>query len=115
MPTTAIAVQSMPSPWSQTGTALTMTAADVANGNHFVLTNTTIVTAQNTGGSAYTVTIDSIADAKYGRSGSVTAQSLAAGEIRSFRIVADGWANTSTGYVTLSASNAAVKFGLMVL
>lgn len=113
MPTTAITVQDMPSAYSQTGTAVTMTAADVANGNHFVLTGTTIVTAQNTGGSAYTVTIDSQPDLKYGRSGSVAAQSLAASEIRQFRIVADGWADASTGYVTLSASNAAVKFGLM--
>lgn len=115
MATTAIAVQDMPGPYSQTGTALTKTAADVANGNHFILTGTTIVVAHNTGGSAYTVTIDSQPDAKYGRSGSVTAQSVAAGAVRMFRVVADGWAAAADGKVTLSASNAAVEFGLMKL
>ncbi len=103
-----------PGQWSLTGTALTMEVADVANGNDFAQDRDVLVIAHNTGGSAYTVTITSTADPKYGRTGDVNAQSLAAGEIRIFRLTGSGWAD-SNGKINLGASNAAVKFGVVVL
>ena len=115
MPTTAIAVQDIVGGYSTTGAAVTMTAADVANGNHFVAAGTTLVIAQNTNTTTpYTVTIVSEPDATTGRSGDVSAQSLAASEIRHFNISIPGWADTAdSNKVLISASNAAIKFGLI--
>ena len=103
-----------PGKWSLTGQAVTMEAADTANDNDFAQDRDVLIVAHNTGGSAYTVTITSVADPKYGRTGDVNAQSLAAGEIRIFRLTGLGWAD-SNGKINLSASNVAVKFGVIVL
>lgn len=103
-----------PGKYSQTGTAVTMAGADVGNGNDFAQDRDVLVIAQNTGGSPYTVTITSQADPQYGRTGDVNAQSLAAGEIRIFRLTGPGWAD-SNGKINISATNAAVQFGVVVL
>lgn len=113
MAETSISLQTGPTEYSQTGLAVTMTAADVGNGNVFTFAGSRVlIIAQNTGGSSYTVTITSQADPVTGRTGHVSAQSLAAGEIRVFRIPSTGWADTSSK-VYISASNTAVKFGLV--
>jgi hypothetical protein len=112
MATTALSGTTNPDPayYSTTGTELTMTAADVANGNHIVAAFNIILVAHNTGGSAYTVTITSAADANTGRTGDVSAQSLAADEIRYFWLTPDGW-NDANGQYLVSANNAAVELG----
>lgn len=97
-----------------TGAAVTMTAADASNLNEFVASGKDLVVAHNTGGSAYTVTITSVAD-PYGRTGDVAAVSIAAGAYMVFGPLENtGWLQTN-GKVYLQASNAAVKFGIVRL
>jgi hypothetical protein len=103
-----------PGKWSTSGVVATMEVADTANDNDFAQDRDILLIVHNTGGSAYTVTITSEADPKYGRTGDVSAQSLAAGEIRLFRLTGQGWAD-SNGKINVSASNVAVKFGVIVL
>lgn len=111
---TALTLTTAPGFYSTTGVAMTMTAADTGSGNEFPASGKMLILAHNTGGSAYTVTITSSADAATGRTGSVSAQSLAAGEIRAFIIKPNGWKDAN-GKIQLSASNTAVKFGVMYL
>lgn len=93
---------------------LTMAAADVANGNQFVASGKDLVIAHNTGGSAYTVTVTSVAD-PYGRTGNISAYSIGAGEYAIFGpFELAGWQQTD-GKILISASNAAVKFGVVPL
>ena len=110
MATAPVTETTTPTRYSQTGAAVTMTAADVANGNHIDSSRNVMVIANNTGASPYTVTITSVADNVTGRTGDVAAQSLAADEIRIFLLTASGWSDASDQYL-VSASNAAVKFG----
>jgi len=114
MAETALTRTTAPDKFSQTGVALTMTAADVANGNSIAGATDLLVIAHNTGGSPYTVTITSQADPRTGRTGDVSAQSLAPDEYRVFRLSNLGWANSSR-LIIIAASNAAVKIGVVVL
>lgn len=114
MATTALAGTTAPGVYSQTGAPMTMTAADVANGNHIVSTKKVLIVCENTDGStAYTVTITSVADTITGRTGSVSAQSLAAGEIRTFLLTSNGW--SSNDQYLISANNASIKIGWMLI
>jgi hypothetical protein len=91
---------------------VTMTAADVANGNQFPFSNKDLLIIQNTGAGAHTVTITSIADDQ-GRLGSITAENINAGEIKVFGpMKSAGWQQTD-GYIYLSANHAEVKFGII--
>lgn len=93
---------------------ITMTAADVANGNQFVPTGNELVIAHNSGASPYTVTITSVA-AGNNRTGDITTYSLAAGDYAVFGpFRREGWLQ-SDGYIYLAASNASVKFGIITL
>lgn len=108
MAETAISVTTPPSRWSSTGSALTMTAVDNTNGNKFLASSSQILLVQNTSGGSLTFQLTSQPDSRTGRSGNVS-QSLAAGEIRIFRLTEDGWANDS-GYVLIpSGLNASLK------
>lgn len=112
MATTALAVQTLPDNYSTTGLVATMPAADNVNGNHFPFSgDQMIIVCWNSGASAYTVTITSTAAPVSGRLGDVNAVSLAADEIRIFRLARSGWVNSS-GNVEISANNAAVKIGV---
>jgi hypothetical protein len=87
-------------------------AADVANKNQFTSSGRDLLLVNNTGASAYTVTITSIADA-LGRTGDISAYSLAAGDFAVFWVGAQaGWQQTD-GKVYLEANNAAVKFAIV--
>lgn len=101
-----------PGRWSTTGTAVTMTAGSVV-ADDWPADRDQLIIAYNSGASPYYVTITSQAD-KYGRTGHVTQQSLAAGEIRIFRLTNDGWADSS-GNVNVVVENASVKWGIVVL
>jgi len=92
-----------------------MTACDVANGNQFVLDGPMILIVQNTdGASARTFTLTSLAD-PMNRTGDVTAYSVGIGEIAAFYFgQVAGWRQTD-GYLYLSGSNAALKFGIIRL
>lgn len=93
---------------------LTMAAADASNLNQFAASGNDLVFAHNSGASAYEITVTSVADA-FGRTGSVTAFSLGAGEYAVFGpFKLAGWVQTD-GKIYLQASNAAVKFGIVAL
>jgi hypothetical protein len=93
---------------------LTMAAANVADKNYFVAGGNDLVVAHNTGVGAVTVTITSVAD-PFGRTGDVTAYSMAAGEYAVFGPFKNlGWAQ-SNGQVYLEASSADVKFGVVAV
>lgn len=92
---------------------LTMEAADVTNGNQFVASGNDLVIAHNTGASAATITIRSVAD-PYGRTGDIS-YSLGAGEYAVFGpFPCLGW-QQSDGKIYLEASSADVKFGVLAL
>jgi hypothetical protein len=119
MPRTTIAAQTPKGPYVSLPPAadsldVTMTAADVTNKNQTLLNGPLLLIAQNSGASAYTVTITSAPDSKL-RTGDITAYSLAAGDIAAFVInQTEGWLQ-SDGYLYYEASNAAVKFALLRL
>lgn len=94
---------------------LTWTAADTTNQNRFVLTGSYLVLVRNSHATtAYTVTFTSTADSK-GRSGDVSAYSLAAGEVAAFMVNStEGWKQTD-GYFWLEANNASVLFAIVKL
>lgn len=100
--------------YSANAADVTMTAADVANKNQATMSAKLLLIAHNTGGSAYTVTVDSVAD-PYGREGDITTYSVGAGEYAVFGpFEPAGW-RQSDGKLYFEASNAAVKFGLVRL
>jgi hypothetical protein len=116
MPATALTQTSAPHKYSQTGAVVTMAAADVANGNKISdATRDMLVIARNSGASARTVTITSEPLSDFQRTGDVNAQSLAAGEIRIFRLTKNGWADETTNEILLSANHAEVLFGVVDL
>ncbi len=114
MPTTVIAATSTPGQYSTTGQALTKTAADTTNNNHIVATSNVLLIAYNAGVGAATITITSEPDPTFGRSGDVSAQSLAADEIRVFRLTTTGWADSS-GNIVITCSSTDIKLDWMDL
>ena len=103
-----------PGLWSTIGAEVTMAAGDVGSGNDFAQDRDCLLVAWNSGASPYYVTITSQADSRYGRTGDVTQQDLAADEIRVFRLTGDGWAD-SNGKINVAVENAAIKLGVLVL
>lgn len=114
MARTTLTRSTAPGSYGAAGAAVTFTAADVANKNQFTATGRELVIARNSGASAYTITITSAPD-PYGRTGHITAESIAAGETKVFGpFKRSGWQQTD-GFFYLEASNAAVLFGIVVL
>jgi hypothetical protein len=94
---------------------LPMTAADTSNKEQFVATGKDLIVAHNTGASAYTVTITSVADGRNRRTGDITSYSIGAGEYAAFGpFEKAGWMQTD-GKIYLEANNTAVKFGVVAL
>ena len=95
----------------------TLAAGDAANGNKFACTGKEILIAYNSDGvNPYTITINSVADEK-GRSGSITAYSLAAGDYIIWTgglTNSKGWRQTD-GTITLSVENAAITLAAIRL
>lgn len=99
--------------WPTDGVTITETAAIVADKEQFAATGKEIVIARNTDVGAQTVTITSVS--YLGRTGDITADSIAAGALHvygPFNI--DGWRQTD-GYIYLEASSANVKFSVITL
>lgn len=91
---------------------VTMTAVDTTNHNQFVLDGPMILLVQNTGASDYTFTLTSAVDPQ-NRTGDITTYTLSPDEIAAFNIPrTEGWKQTD-GYFYLTASNTAVKFGIL--
>ncbi len=98
-------------PWSQVGVAVTMTASAGAGGDTFAASGDMILIAWNSGATPRTITITSQPDPATGRSGDVTAQALAAGEFRAFRLLPLGWSNA--GSIAIATSHAEVKIAIL--
>jgi hypothetical protein len=114
MPRQSLSKSSAPGPYPTAALAVTMTAADVANGSQFPLTGRELVLIQNTGASSRTYTVSSVAD-PYGRSADITTASIAAGAILVLGPLAlSGW-QQADGALYLSASHAEVKIGIIQL
>ena len=110
MPTTALTATTTPSGYSETGQAITFTAADVANGNHIDSADNIFVVARNVHVStAYTVTITSQPDSTTGRTGDVDAVSVAAGTATLFQLQSDGWSDSNSQYL-INANNTSIEF-----
>jgi len=93
---------------------LTMTAADAANKNQFAPSGHDLILAWNSGASPRTVTLTSAVNPQ-NRTGDITTYALAAGEIAALGPIGTlGWVQAD-GYVYLEASNAEVKFGVIIL
>lgn len=114
MAETLLTATTAPGKFSQTGTVLTMNAGDVGNGNYAAGATDILVVVHNTDAGSQTITITSSAHPMTGRTGDVSAQSLAAGEYRVFRLGNLGWAN-SNRQIIFAASSANVKIGVVIL
>ena len=92
------------------GQTLTQTAADATNLNYFPMTGNEVLIAWNSGASSRTVTITSVAD-KNGRTGDITADSIAADEIKIYPFFkTEGWSQGANGQLYHEANHADVKF-----
>ena len=101
-------------PITATGADFVFTAADSVNGNSFVSTGRELLLVHNTGGSAYTVTVSSVADG-LARTGDITAYSVGAGLFSMLGpFLQPGW-QQSDGTVHVTASNAAVTLAVIRL
>jgi hypothetical protein len=94
---------------------LPMAATVVADKTQFVASGKDLVIAQNTGATAHTVTISSVANPKDGRTGDVAAYSIDAGEIAVFGPFSrEGWLQAD-GNIYLEANHVEIKFGVITL
>ena len=98
--------------------AMTMTAVDNVNGNKFTSANDAVVVVHNTSGGplSFEMTSQPIAGTGVGsgRTGHVD-QSLAAGEIRAFRVTKNGWEDGNSEVLIPTGLDAALKVGILVL
>lgn len=93
---------------------VTLAAADTANQNRALLDGPVLVVAHNSGATAHTITITSMADAK-NRTGDISAYSIGAGKVACFKIDQyEGWKQTD-GYLYLEANHAEVLLGIIRL
>ncbi len=110
---TTLTKTTAPGPYAASGLAVTMTAADVTNGNRFVASGKDLVIARNSGAVVRHVTITSQRD-ETNRLGTIANEELAAGAIHIYGpLPRDGW--ESGGYILCSADNAEVFFGVITL
>jgi hypothetical protein len=92
--------------------AITLAACDAVNGNSFTSTGREILLVQNSGGSTYTFTVTSVADALNRLDTSLTSYSMAAGTYAAVQMKnLTGW--QSSGAISMTCSNAAVKFAVI--
>src|SRR6266545_7195780 len=114
MPRITLTKTVAPGSYAAAGVAVTMTAADAGSKDQFAPTGTELILIQNTDANPHTWTLTSIAD-PFGRTKDVTAESIAAGAIRTFGpLELTGWVQ-SDGFIYLEADSALVKFGVIKL
>jgi hypothetical protein len=91
---------------------ITFSACDATNGNSFASTGRETLLIFNSGGSAYTVTVNSVADQLNRLDTSLTTYSLAAGAYAAVQMKnTAGW--QSSGSISMTCTNAAVKFAVI--
>ncbi len=106
-----------PGSYAAAGVAVTMAAADVANGNYFVSSGKELLIAHQSGVAVRTITITSGVD-EFNRTGTITAENIA-GVLGTIRIYgpfpAEGWVASGTRNIFVSANNAEIFFGVVTL
>ena len=109
MAKTVLTAVKAPGAYAGAGVVAAATAADVANGNAVKLSGGEILVARNSGAAGHTVTISSVADDQ-GRTGDITAESIAAGATHIFGpFQPRGW-KQNDGNLYFSANHAEVLF-----
>lgn len=109
-----VAVTAAPGAYTDASTVVTFTAADPVNKEQVTVTGRELILIRNTGAGAATWTATSTDD-PHGRTDDITAESIAAGEIRLFGPVAmSGWRQTD-GKLYFEASAATVTFAVIRL
>lgn len=99
--------------WPTDGVTATVTAADATNKEQFALTGKEIIIARNSGAGARTVTITSVA--VNGRTGHITADSIAAGATHVYGpFNPNGWKQTD-GMIYFEAEHAEVLYTVIVV
>jgi hypothetical protein len=92
--------------------AITFAACDAVNGNSFTSTGREVLVIFNSGGSAYTFTVNSVADQLNRLDTSLTTYSVAAGAYAAVQMKnLTGW--QSSGSISMTCSNASVKFAVI--
>lgn len=114
MAETTLTKSTAASKWSSAGVAVTMTAVDNTNGNKWAADTDAVVIVQNTSGGALTFQMTSQPLQTSGRTGNVS-QSLAASEIRAFRVTKDGWQDANGNILLPSGLNTSLKVGILTL
>jgi hypothetical protein len=105
-----VATKIAPGPYPSAGVDVSaFVAADASNFNYFLSTGRELLIAQNTDTNPHTVTVHSQAD-NFGRTGDITAESIAAGHFHIFGPFAKSYWADSTGNINIDASDATVKF-----
>ena len=106
-----------PGAYAGAGIAVTLAAADVANGNRFVASGRDLLIAYQSGTTLRNITINSVAD-PYGRTGDITGDDLPA-DANSIRVYGPfpclGWKQVGSTYIHLEADNAEALFGVVQL
>jgi hypothetical protein len=115
MARTVLTPVAVPAPTSVTPVVCTFTAWDAANGNRWKSSGNDLVLVRNAHATlARTVTVVSVAD-EYGRTGDITAFSLAAGAIVALpKLKNAGWADSS-GYISIDGSTTDIQFCVLTL
>lgn len=121
MARTALTVTNVPASTASAGVAVTWDAGDASNNNDVVLTGREIVLVRNTStGNARTVTVPSVA-CPHGRTGDITAESLALSADFANQIVhvlplfkTDGW-RQSDGKLYINPSHAELVIAVLRL
>ena len=91
---------------------ITFAACDASNGNSFTSTGREVLVIFNSGGSPYTITVNSVADQFNRLDASLTTYSVAAGAYAAVQMKnLAGW--QSSGSISMTCSNAAVKFAVI--
>jgi len=113
MARTAMTITNAASSYSTTGVDVSALASvDNTNGMTFPPTGRELLVVQNPTGGALTLTVHSAAD-QAGRTGDISAHSIAAGAFWFSQLFkADGWAQ-STGLVNVDASGAGLLYVLL--
>lgn len=110
MARTELSVTNVPSGWATSGVAGNFQAADTSNGNKFPATGQEILLAHNTDTSSHTVDVTSTGTGDTGRTGDISSDSIAAGEIRVYQeFPTDGW-KQSDGTIYVDADATSVEF-----
>jgi hypothetical protein len=112
---TELTKSTAPGGYPTAGVAVTFAAADVAGKNYFISTGRELLVARNTSADTpYTITIVSAAD-EMGRTGNITAESIAFGVTRMYGpFPRSGWSQ-STGHINVEAANEAIEFAVIQL